>query len=111
MSHPLPEGVERSEQAVEYIDDVCGLYFRAICLENAGDAVPQHAHDHDHVTLIASGKARLWIEGVWVEDIHSFKVIEIEAGRKHVFQALEPMTRLVCVHNLNGEPYRVAKES
>lgn len=111
MSHPLPEGVARHDQPVEYVDDVGGLYFRAICLENVGDVVPQHAHDHAHVTLIASGKARLWIEGAWVADIPAFKAIEIEANRKHIFQALEPKTRLACVHDLKGEPYRVAKEN
>ncbi len=103
MTYPVPEIVtDRRSQPVEYIEDVGGLYFRAICLENIGDAVPQHVHDHAHVTLVASGKARLWIDGAFVADIEAFKAIEIEANRKHIFQALEPMTRLACVHDVSS---------
>lgn len=103
---PLPSGMRLGDQPVEYIEEVGGIYFRAILLQNIGDAVPQHTHDYAHVTLIAAGKVRLWIEGAWVADIEAFKAIEIEAHRQHVFQALEPNTRLSCVHNLNGEPYK-----
>lgn len=107
MTHPLTaQFLPLKDQPVEYIDDVGGLYFRAILLAKAGDTVPQHVHDYNHVTLVASGKARLWIEGVWVADIEGFKAIEIEANRQHVFQALEPNTRLACVHQLNGAQYQ-----
>lgn len=101
--HALPDTLTpRRDQPVERIDEVGGLYFRSICLANAGDAVPQHVHDHDHVTLVASGKARLWIEGAFVDDIEAFRPIVIEAGRQHVFQALVPETRLVCVHDVSS---------
>lgn len=97
-------------ETVEYIDDVGGLYFRAILLPNTGDRVPQHTHDHEHVTLIAAGAARLYVDGVRREDIRAFRAIVIEANRQHMFEALEPNTRLACVHQLNGEPYRLIKE-
>ncbi len=107
MTYQLPKTMTAlKDQPVEYIEEIGGLYFRAICLENVGDVVPQHTHDYAHVTLVASGKARMWIDGVWVADIPAFKAVEIEAGRQHVFQALEPKTRLSCVHNLNGLPYQ-----
>lgn len=94
---------------VEYVDDVGGLYFRAVLLPNVGDRVPQHMHDHDHVTLIASGAARLFIDGEQKEDISSFRAIVISANKQHVFEALEPNTRLACVHQLNGEQYKLVK--
>lgn len=105
MSYPVPTGVKAGEQPVEYIEEICGVYFRGICLKQ-WDAVPQHSHDYAHATLVASGKVRVWIEGAYVGEVTAPKAIEIEAHRHHVFQALEPDTRLFCVHNLNGEAYQ-----
>jgi hypothetical protein len=112
MDHPLPDvtGGMRHEP-VEYVDDVGGLYFRAIILKHAGMVVPQHSHDHDHVTLIANGAARVWIDGKWLGDYAAFRAIEIKARAHHIFQALEPNTRLACVHNLNGGKYRIHAET
>lgn len=112
MGHPLPEVVTKlRDQPVEYIADVGGLYFRAILLKNVGDTVPQHLHDHSHVTLISSGAARLWVDGVHKGDYPAFQAIEIEANREHVFQALEPMTRLACVHQVSAVEYRVSAQA
>lgn len=94
---------------VEYVDDVGGLYFRAILLPNIGDRVPQHTHDYEHVTLIAAGAARLFVDGELKGDYSAFRAIVIEANKQHVFEALEPNTRLSCVHQLNGEQYRLTK--
>lgn len=97
--------IPSNDERVEYVDDVGGLYFRAILLHRAGDVVPQHTHDYEHVTLCCSGSARVWIDGVYSKDIKAFEAMLIEADKKHVFQALEANTRLACVHQLNGKPY------
>lgn len=110
--HEIPNDLRyKLDAPVEYVDDVGGVYFRAILLETAGDIVPQHVHDHDHVTLIASGKARVWVDRRWLGDFEAFRAIEIMAGKEHVFMALEPMTRLACVHVLQGAPYMFARET
>jgi len=88
-----------SEQPVEFVDVVAGLYFRSIILEKVGDAVPQHSHRYDHATLVGSGRARLWVDGEWSGDFKAGVAIEIKAARQHVFQALLPNTLLVCVHD------------
>jgi mannose-6-phosphate isomerase-like protein (cupin superfamily) len=88
------------EQPVEFVEEVAGIYFRSILLASAGDTVPQHSHDHDHATFVGSGKARVWVDGVWQSDVVAGHAIEIKAGRSHVFQALEPNTRLTCVHDV-----------
>ena len=95
----------------EYIDEVMGLYFRAILLPNKGDIVPQHIHNYDHVSLIASGKVRLTVEGRPEGDFEAFRAIVIKANKLHVFEALENNTRLACVHQLNGEQYSLLKEA
>lgn len=87
---------------VESIEEVCGIYFRSVLLERAGTVIPQHEHDHDHATYVANGKARLWVNEMWVGDYEAGRAIPIKAGDKHLFQALEPMTRLVCVHDIES---------
>lgn len=99
--HALPEHLhEIAEQPVERIEEACGLYFRSVLLERAGTVIPQHSHDHDHATFVATGRARVWVDGVWYGDFGAAAAVPIKAGRKHVFQALEPMTRLACVHDI-----------
>lgn len=98
--YPLPEGVELAEHPVERIEEVCGIYFRSVFLESAGLVIPQHKHDHDHATFVGSGKARVWVDGVWFGDYEAGSAVPIKAGREHVFQALEANTRLACVHDV-----------
>lgn len=101
--HPLPEVTQPlPEFPVEQIVEKGGLYFRSILLKYAGTLIPQHEHDHDHVTLIGSGKARSWQDGEWIGDFGPGEVVEMKAGRSHAFQALEPNTHLTCVHSVES---------
>lgn len=98
--HPLPETRPLDNIPVERIEEVCGIYFRSVLLELVNTVIPQHQHDHDHATFVASGKARAWADGQWIGDYEAGSAVEIKAGSLHVFQALEPNTRLVCVHDI-----------
>jgi quercetin dioxygenase-like cupin family protein len=84
------------------IFEASGLYFRSHTLRHAMDIIPQHVHDHDHATFVAAGRARAWKDGVLVGDRSAGEAFEIEAGAEHIFQALEPKTMLVCVHDLKS---------
>lgn len=99
--HALPDKLELLEQQpVERIEEVCGIYFRSVLLDRAGVVIPQHSHDHDHATFVGAGRARVWVDGTWYGDFEAGRAIAIKAGCAHVFQALEPMTRLACVHDI-----------
>lgn len=104
MNHPIPmplNGTALMDPIVEHvIGDVAGLYFRTLLLKEAGTVVPQHTHDYDHATLVCAGSVRLWVDGEWVGDFGAGMAVRIAAHHDHVFQALEPMTRLTCVHDL-----------
>lgn len=103
MGYPLPEFVNPvAEQPVEFVDEVCGLYFRSILLTNAGMIVPQHVHDHDHATLVGSGCVRLWVNGSYAGDFEAGHAVAVLKGCEHVFLALEPNTRLTCVHDVSS---------
>lgn len=87
-------------EIVEFVEEVCGIYFRSILLPRAGMRVPQHSHDHDHATLVGAGTARLYVDGQPAGDFHAGRAVPIIAGKHHAFEALEPGTRLTCVHNV-----------
>lgn len=101
--YPQPDtGAILANQPVERIEIICGIYFRSVVLRNVGDVIPQHEHDHDHATYIGSGRARVWVDGVWQADYEAGGAVEIKAGHKHVFQALEANTRMACVHDIES---------
>jgi hypothetical protein len=87
------------EPVVESImTDVAGLYFRSYLLPEVGTIIPQHVHDYDHATLVCAGSVDVNIDGVYAGQYQAGQAIEIQAGKQHVFQSVEPMTRLCCVH-------------
>lgn len=88
------------EPLVERIEEVCGIYFRSVLLKEIGTVVPLHTHDHDHATFVANGKVRAWADGVLLGDFEAGSAFEVKAGKEHLFRALEPNTRTVCVHDI-----------
>lgn len=94
--HATPTLVTEKRKPVESIDIVAGIYFRSVVL-NQFDVVEEHVHPHAHATLIASGEVRLWVDGKFRADIKAGQPVEVEANKRHLFQALKPDTRIVCV--------------
>lgn len=84
-------------EIVEFIEEKAGIYFRSVLLPFKGTTIPQHVHDESHATYVGSGRARLYVDGLFKEDIEAGHATEIEAGKKHLFEALEDNTRLTCV--------------
>jgi quercetin dioxygenase-like cupin family protein len=64
---------------------------------NKGMFVPKHVHNHDHMSILISGKILLDIEGI-ISEIHAGEVIEVKAGKSHVITALEDIV-WACLHN------------
>jgi mannose-6-phosphate isomerase-like protein (cupin superfamily) len=100
ITYDAPEYFNKpEEEIVENIEIVADIYFRSVLLKENGTVIPQHKHTYDHATLVASGKARLWVNGTWVGDYESGKAVHIKSNQEHIFQSLEPNTRLVCIHD------------
>ena len=95
---------------VEYIEEVCGLYFRSIVLKSVGDRVPQHVHDHDHATFIGQGSVMAWAGGESIGYFAAGRAVPIKAGVLHEFEAQEDNTRLTCVHSIASAESIKAKE-
>ena len=84
---------------VEFIDEVAGLYFRTIVLQQSGARAHQHVHDYDHATVCGSGRAILYVDGTITRIVEAGEVVLVKANKEHYFEALAPKTRLICVHD------------
>lgn len=85
---------------VERIEEVCGIYFRTYFVK-AGNVIQQHKHDHDHATLVLSGRVRAWIKDGPLMIKGPGEAFEIKAGIEHYFEALED-SRLSCIHDIRS---------
>lgn len=70
----------------------------------AGEAVEQHVHLWDHVTMVASGTVRLTVDGIDMGEITGPKPVTIRALAQHSFVAVTDAL-ILCIHNLRGEGY------
>jgi quercetin dioxygenase-like cupin family protein len=86
-----------SDEVVEFVETRAGIYFRSVLLPKKGMAIPQHVHDEAHATLCCSGSARMHVDYKRSEDIAAGHAVEVEAGKRHWFEALEDNTRLTCI--------------
>ena len=78
------------------------IWIRTYTLEKAGYIVPQHAHEHDHITLLSNGCVEVWKDDEKMGIYQAPAMIFIPAGSKHRFQALTDKVLLSCLHNLRG---------
>lgn len=103
MSYDIPTVTHAlHELPLECITEVGGLYFRTVTFKDAGIIIPQHVHDHDHVTFIGSGKFRGWKDGEWIGDRSAGQAFDIPAGSSHIFMSLEANSLLACVHTIDS---------
>jgi len=79
------------------------LWVKVFALK-AGEMIEQHTHCFDHVTLIATGTVRKWINGQDCGEITGPKPITIAAMTEHKFLAITDAV-VGCIHNLRGEGY------
>jgi quercetin dioxygenase-like cupin family protein len=93
-------GLAEPEAEVD-VKIAAGLFIRSTTMR-ADTYVPQHSHAHDHVTVIAHGKVRIWRDGQLLGDYSAPGGLIIRAGRTHNFMALERST-VLCVHRIGHD--------
>lgn len=76
-----------------------GVWAAQIVIALAGSLVPQHSHEWDHLTMLATGRVRV-VENESVTGEYSAPAgILIKAGVKHLFETLTDNVTLYCIHN------------
>lgn len=102
---PLPDGVNITIEEPPEVQwtTADGVFIKSIHVRNAGTFVPQHAHTHDHTSMIARGSVFVWKDGKLYRRCAAPFPLFIEAGVWHTFQTLEDDTTILCIHRLGNE--------
>ena len=78
---------------------VSNVFSKQMHFRLAGDIMKGHEHSHDHLTLLASGRLKVTVEGRDTE-FTAPHMIFIKADKKHMLEALEDNTVAYCIHAL-----------
>ena len=76
---------------------VANLYSRMMHFESVGDFEAGHTHQFDHLTLLASGRLQITVDGN-VSEFEAPHMIYIHKDKMHELVALEPNTVAYCIH-------------
>lgn len=88
-----------------------GVFVKTMVIQRAGTHVPQHSHVYPHVSVLVKGKVRLWRDGHYEGQLEAPCGILIPARTKHLFQAMEDGTTMLCVHDIaTAEAVEIASE-
>jgi len=85
-----------------------GVYVRQHYYHKAGDVHEGHAHNFDHITLVAQGSVRCEVAGSEPKDFKAPTFIVINKDRWHKFTALEDNTSFFCVFALRDDEGKIS---
>lgn len=78
---------------------VANLWSRQMHFKRAGDVEVGHIHQFDHLTLLASGKLKVTVDGK-ISYFAAPHMIYIHKDKVHELEALEDNTVAYCIHAL-----------
>jgi quercetin dioxygenase-like cupin family protein len=81
---------------------VKNLFVRQMHFANAGDSEQGHAHQFDHMTLLAKGRMSVRINDE-VTEFTAPQMVYIKAELQHELVALSDNTVVYCIHALREE--------
>ena len=81
------------------LGSVANLFTRQMHFLKSGDVEYGHTHDFDHLTLLASGKLQVTVDGK-ATDFIAPQMIYIAKDKIHELVALEDNTVAYCIHAL-----------
>jgi hypothetical protein len=76
------------------------IWVRQNLLKKSGEVTQGHKHHFDHVSLLATGKVRVEVEGFEPKEFTAPTFIVIKKEHSHKFTALEDNTLWYCVFAL-----------
>lgn len=89
-------------QPIVHIGCVANLFSRMMNFEKVGDIEIGHAHQFDHLTLLAKGKLKVTVEGQST-DFTAPHMIYIHKDKIHELEALTDETVAYCIHALRDK--------
>lgn len=73
-----------------------------------GTFVPQHSHAYGHTSMLAQGSVRVIADGKELGVFSAPEAVWIRPRTKHLFEALEDNTIVLCVHR--EETFEIVSE-
>lgn len=67
----------------------------------AGAHLPQHTHEYAHSSMVANGRVKMWQDGKYLGEFGPGSIVVIPAHSKHIHQAQEDGTIVLCIHNVS----------
>jgi quercetin dioxygenase-like cupin family protein len=76
-----------------------GIFAKTWTVPDSGTLLPQHSHEHQHISYIVSGAVRVWCGEQELGDYAAPAAIKIEARELHQFLTLTDAVTILCIHN------------
>jgi quercetin dioxygenase-like cupin family protein len=91
-----------------------GIFCKLWAVPKRGTLLPQHVHQHSHISLIVQGEVRVWRDDECLGDFKAPAMIKIHAHAPHGFLALTDDVTIACIHNADqadsdGAPVVIAE--
>lgn len=93
----MDDGIQPISTEIRMFD---GVFAKSMVIRRKGDQVPQHSHPFAHASVVVKGSIRAWQDGQFLGEFFAMDSLRIPAHTKHVFEALEDGTIMVCVHDI-----------
>jgi quercetin dioxygenase-like cupin family protein len=84
-----------------------GIFLKTWEVRDAGTMIPQHSHEHPHITFLVKGTVRVWAGNKLVGNFFGPHTIKIPARTPHRFLTLTDDVVFACIHSV-GEADDVA---
>jgi len=83
--------------------DFAGIWIRKMYYEKAATVYEGHKHNHDHLSLLATGKVVVEVEGYKQKQFTAPTFIIIRKNKEHRITALQDDTTWFCLFNHNPD--------
>lgn len=75
-----------------------GIFCKTWRVADAGTLLPQHAHEHPHISLIMQGAVRVWAAGELLGEFDAPATVKVAARTLHQFLTLTDDVAIACIH-------------
>jgi len=90
---------EQQPETTEFVAD--GVWINQVVIKGIGIALPQHAHQHDHMTCVTKGSVRVERDDMAPQEFTAPAVVMIPALVKHLFVTLSEEVIVLCIHRID----------
>jgi quercetin dioxygenase-like cupin family protein len=77
------------------------IFIMSGSFKEVGTRIPQHSHEYDHTSFIATGAVEVWCDSQYLGEYKSPTGLLIKKNTKHTFMTTEENTTILCIHNIS----------